>query len=172
VKRTIIFSAFLAILILVGVSSAQTFSVRLTFSEAINPNGGTTATVTYAGLENPNLRIFESLVPAASEAECFASDGFATARVVGPDRATLVFDRATSLYKLSWTLAVDKKDTCRIVRVAENPLSAGDLADWRANYGTGGRAANENPKDDPLTARTGDGSVRAVRYQVLRYPTY
>jgi hypothetical protein len=170
-KRTIIFSAFFTIFILVGVSSAQTLNVKLTFSEAINPNGEAIATVTYTGLENPNLQIFESVVRASTEAECFASDGFATARVVGPDRATLVYDRATSLYKLSWKLGRDKINTCRVVRVAQNPLSAGDLADWQANYGTGGRAANENPKDDPPTARSGDGSVRAVRYQVLRYPT-
>ena len=171
-KHTIIISAFFAIFILTGAASAQSFGMRVTFSEAINQNSEATGTVTFTGLENPGLQVFESVVAASSEGVCFASDGFATARVVGPDRATLVYDRATGIYKVIWKLGRDRKNTCRVLRVSTSPLATGDLAMWQSNYGSGGLSADGITKDEVLTERAGDGSVRSVRYQVSRYTAY
>ena len=172
-KFTIIISALFAmVMLLPGASSAQTFAMKVSFSETINQNSEATGTVTYTGLENPGLQIFESVVTASSEGVCFASDGFATARAVGPDRATLAYDRATGIYKVTWKLGRDRKNTCRVLRVGTSPISNGDLAMWQSNYGTGGLSANEITKDVVLTERAGDGSVRPVRYQVSRYTAY
>ena len=143
-KRTIIFSAFMAILLSAVYTSAQTSGVRLSFSEGTTPGGVPTGTVTFIVDGAPVvMQVFEALIPAATEAACFASRDFSMARPVGPDRASVVYDAGTGSYKLQWTGVRDKKDSCRVLLVGQS-LSATDLAAWQANYGAGGFADDQS----------------------------
>ena len=140
----IIFSSLMAILLLSDISSAQTANVRLTFSEAISPSGVPTGTVTFTGLEGPELQVFEAQIAARTEAGCFASRDFSTARAVSPERANVSYDSGTGSYKLQWTGVRDKRDSCRVLLVGQSVAST-DLAVWQSNYGVGGLR-----EDDPV----------------------
>ena len=138
-RRKIIFSAFLTFLF-AAVSYGQGSPNRLIFSHIPDSSGGQIVNVTYTGLENPNVRIFESLVPASSDAECHSSTAFPNPRVLGPNVASLVFDPATSTYKLRWATPKDRKPSCRVLRVGDS-IDSADLNVWQSSYGTGGLLA-------------------------------
>ena len=133
-KRTIIFSAFMAILLSAVYTSAQP-GLRLSFSEGTSPAGVPTGSVKFIVDGVPVMQVFEALIPATTETACFASRDFSTARPVGPDRATVTYDPATNSYELKWTGVRDRRDTCRVLLVGGS-ISATDLAVWQANYGT------------------------------------
>ena len=164
-SRKIIFSAFITICLSTVITSAQTAGMRLSFSEDIEPSGiQEGGTVVFTGLENPDMRVFEAIIPATTESECFASRDFSTARPVSPNRARLGYDEATGSYQLKWTNVSDKRDSCRVLLVRES-ISSGDLAMWQSNYGVGGFAESGFAKDGSDSAR-GDGSVRPIRYSI------
>ena len=143
-KRTVIITTLIATLLSAVYASAQTPYGRLTFSEGTNQAGVPTGTVTFFDTAGPvTMQVFEAVIPAPTEAACFASRDFSMARPVGPDRATVVYDAATSSYKLQWTQVKDRRDSCRVLRVGTSP-SAGDLAFWQANYGASGLSSSMN----------------------------
>src|SRR5688572_26816745 len=126
-KRTIIFSAFMAILLSAVYTSAQTSYLRLSFSEGNIPAGVPTGTVTFFDDVTPVMQVFEAVIPAATEAACFASMDFSAARPVGPDRASVTYDPATSSYTLKWTGVKDRRDSCRVLLVGQS-IGVSDLA--------------------------------------------
>ena len=152
-KRKIIFSAFLTFLLAAVSNAQQAQGNRLLFSHIPDSRGGETVNVTFTGLENPNMRVFESVVPASSEAECHSSNEFPNPRVLGPDEARLVFDRATSSYKFEWLTHLDRQLSCRVVRVGEAG-GAADLNLWRSNYGASG--LTDDPSDSTELRNVGD----------------
>lgn len=141
-RHRIIFSAFLTFLFAL-VSFGQGSPNRLIFSHIPDSSGGQVVNVTYTGLENPNVRIFESLVPASSDAECQSSTAFPNPRVLGPDVASLVFDSTTSTYKLRWVTPKNRKDTCRVLRVGDTVDNA-DFMIWQSQYGSSAFAEADN----------------------------
>jgi len=149
-KRTIIFSAFMTMLLSAVYTSAQP-SLRLSFSEGTSPAGVPTGTVKFIVDGVPVMQVFEALIPVATEAACFDSRDFSTARPVGPDRASVTYDPATNSYQLKWTGVRDRRDTCRVLLVGGS-IAATDLAVWQANYGT---TALSNPtvRDDATYGR-------------------
>ena len=164
-KRTIIFSAFMTMLLSAVYTSAQTPDLRLSFSNNVATNGIETGTIKYTGLEAPGVQVFEAVIPAATEAACFASRDFSMARPVGPDRASVVYNHATSSYELRWTQPREPRDSCRVLLVGRSSGGT-DLADWQANYGSGGRSESQDLYDDVR----GDGSVRPVRHAISLHP--
>jgi hypothetical protein len=149
-KLTIIFSAFL-ILGLAGISNAQTSGTfRLTFSGQAAANGSQTTTVSFTGLENPNIRLLEAVVPATSEAECFAITDISNARVLGPDRATIVYDASTLTYKLIWMTPKENRGSCRIL-MGDGDVDGRDFLLWQ--------------KTEPPSPGL-DGSVRHVSHSI------
>ena len=136
-KYKIIFSALFVFLFAAVSYGQQGQANRLRFSHIPDSSGGHLVNVTFPGVENPNLRIFESIIPASSAAECHSSTAFPNPRVLGPDEARLGFDRATSTVKFDWLVHIDRQLLCRVVRVGES-VDAADLALWQSNYGVGG----------------------------------
>lgn len=164
-SRKIIFSALIAICLSTVITSAQTAGMRLSFSEDTAPSGIQEGGVlVFTGLENPDMRVFEAIIPATAESECFASKDFSTARPVSPNRASLDYDEATGSYKLKWTNVRDKRDSCRVLLVRES-ISSNGLAMWQSNYGVGGFAESGFANDGSDSAR-GDGSVRPIGYSI------
>ena len=142
-KNKIIFSVVLTFLF-AAVSYGQG-NYRLRFFDSLGRSGEQTVNVTYTGLENPNLRIFESLIPVSSDAECHSRTDFPNPRVLGPDEASLQFDRATGTNTVNWLVHIDRTLTCRVLRVGES-IDSSDLNVWRSNFGAGGFA--EYPTED------------------------
>ena len=66
-KHSIIFSAIMTV-VLAGVTSGQPVSkLRLSFSEEIAGSGVPTGgTVVFTGLENPDMRVYEAIIPATT----------------------------------------------------------------------------------------------------------
>src|SRR5687767_15122482 len=162
-KRTIIFSAFMAILLSAVYTSAQTSGLRLSYSEAVNQSGVPTGTVNCFVDGEHVMQVFEAVIPATTEAACFASMDFSAARPVGPDRASVTYDPATSSYTLKWTGVKDRRDSCRVLLVGQS-IGVSDLAMWQANYGTGGFAEYQIPHDD--ASRVGKSSCALMLFAV------
>src|SRR5687767_11295128 len=156
-KRTIIFSAFMAILLSAVYTSAQTSGLRLSYSEAVNQSGVPTGTVNFFVDGEHVMQVFEAVIPATTEAACFASMDFSAARPVGPDRASVTYDPATSSYTLKWTGVKDRRDSCRVLLVGQS-IGVGDLAMWQANYGT----EYQIPHDD--ASRVGKSSCALMLF--------
>ena len=143
-KNKIIFSAFLTFL-LAAVSYGQPATYKLRFFDTLGRSGTQTVNISYVGLENPNLLIFESLIPVSSAAECHSRTDFPNPRLLGPDEAKLVFDRAKSTYTVDWLVHIDRTSSCRVLRVGES-IDSADLNVWRSNFGAGSLA--ESPTED------------------------
>ncbi|HEX6125409.1 MAG TPA: hypothetical protein VFZ23_08540 [Pyrinomonadaceae bacterium] len=170
-KRTIILSAFIAISLSTGVTAAQTSDLRLTFSEATDPNGKATGYVVFTGLEDPDVEVFEAVVPAANEADCFANTDFSNARRVGPDSASLSYDPATNSHTLRWSRMKERRDTCRVLIVGRTRLLVGsDLAVWQTNFGSGSLSENEMSTNGISDLGRSDGSVRPIQYSIALNP--
>ena len=165
-KHTIIFSAFTFILAAATFGSAQVSSMRVSFSESIDPSsGGGVGKVSFQDTHyNPNLRVFEAFLPVTTVEGCFATTDFSSARLVGPERATLVYDSSTSTYHLTWMLGKENRDTCRVLVIGETASTAGYNV-WRTNFGRSSFAEDALTKDE-VGLRTGDGSVRPISYQI------
>ena len=161
-RRAIIFSA-LFVLAISGVASAQVARMRLTFSEAIDPSTSVpTGTVQFfVDGSTTAPQVYEAVIAARTEAECFASRDFSNARPVSSDRASLTFDAATGLATLKWVGVKDKRDSCRVL-LAGRVIVGDDLGIWQANYGSGGLLS----KDDLRS----DGSVRPIRSAISLNP--
>jgi hypothetical protein len=136
-KNSIIFAALIGILAVTGISqslpSVPVYSIvvdrRSDLSEINN------VVIQYTGLENPNLLIFEAVLPAPTQAACLASRDFSDAVPVGPDRAALTYDAETSKYRLQWSrLDTDARVNCRVL-IVRSEIGVGDLAVWQSNYG-------------------------------------
>lgn len=167
-KHSIIFSALIVILASSTVGMAQASRMRVTFSESINPLGGGMGMgkVTVQDVHfNPDVRVFEALIPASSAQQCYASRDFSGATPVGADRASLSYDFSQASYDLKIVIGQGDPDKCRVLLVGET-ISTADLAVWRANFGQTGIAESGLIKDDEGGARSGDGSVRRVSYQI------
>ena len=176
-KIKLILAALVALFSFAEILPAQ--SLRLTFSEAIqtytdrsNPlstqgtwGGGkmvkidfckTTrdaaeALITYTGLESPNARLFEAVLPASSPEECLANRDFSSAVPVGPERALLMYDPESTSGYLRWFLRQNDSSNCRVLLV-RNSADTTDLAVWRTNFGAGGYSPAVEGKGD-LTDR-------------------
>ena len=167
-KHSIIFSAFLVILAVSTMGTAQVSRMRVTFSESIDPSGGGMGMgkVTVQDVHfNPDLKVFEALIPAESAQQCYASRDFSGARLVGADRASLGYDSSRLTYELTIVTGHVDSDKCRVLLVGET-ISAADLTVWRANFGQTGFAEDGLTDDEEGEARSGDGSVRKVSYQI------
>ena len=166
-KHSIILSALIVILVAAMFGTAQVSSLRVTFSESIDPASGQgMGKVAYQDTHySPDLMIFEALLPATNVEQCFATTDFSGARPVGPDRANLVYDFSTSTYHLTWMLGRETGDSCRVIIVGETAAD-GRYNTWRANFGSTSFAEVDMTKDEEVEPRTGDGSVRFVSYQI------
>lgn len=167
-KRTIIFSAFITIVVLVGMAGAQTEGLKLKFIETVDSTGKDTMTISFSGLENTGLRIFEALPPGPVET-CFEATDFSNARAVSLDRASLVYDTASSMYKLQWITKRETRDTCRVLIVRDETVDGGDFLIWQRNLGSSGVVTADDIARDSSTLR-GDGSVRNVVYSISHTP--
>jgi hypothetical protein len=167
-KRTIIFSAFISIIAFVATVGAQTEGLKLRFIETIDSSGKDTMTISFTGLENTGLRIFEALPPGPVEA-CFEATDFSNARTVSLDRASLVYDTASSMYKLQWITKRETRDTCRVLIVRDGTVDGGDFLIWQRNLGSSGVVAADDIAGNLSTLR-GDGSVRNVVYSISHTP--
>jgi len=130
-KHIILFSAFIIVLTLAGTSNAQTTGMfRLTFAGSTTASGTHTGTIKFTGLENPNIRLLEAVIPATSEAACFASTDFPNAVPIGPDRATVSYDYATGMYKVIWINQGEIPNTCRVL-IGDGDIDGHDFLIWR-----------------------------------------
>ena len=121
-------------------------------------------TISFAGLENPNVRLLEAVITAASEAECFASTDLSNARVLGPDRAILTYDTAAGTTKLTWTTPKENRNSCRILMV-DGDVDGRDFLVWQRSTGTSGLAEVDLMKtDDSGEQHLSDGSIRFFSY--------
>jgi hypothetical protein len=168
-KRLIIFSAFITIFALVGVARAQTEGLRLMFTETVDLSGKDTVTISFTGLENSGLRIYEALPPGPVDA-CFETTDFSNARLVSLDRASLVYDTASATYKLRWITKRDTRDTCRVLIVRDGAVDGRDFLVWQRNLGSSGVAVGDDLGGDDLLTLRGDGSVRHVTYAISHTP--
>lgn len=167
-KHPIIFSAFVVILVAAGLGTAQVSSLRVSFSESIDPSTGQgMGKVAYQDtLYNPNFRVFEVLIPASTAEQCFAGTDFSAARPVGPERASLSYNFSNLSYELKIVIPQEEqnRDGCRVILVGETAASAG-YNTWRANFGRTS-FADDALIGDEMQVRSGDGSVRFISYQV------
>ena len=126
-----------------AVSFGQAQANRVLFSNLPDASGGELVSVTFTGLENPNLRIFESLVPASSNEECHSSTAFPNPRVLSPKVAKIVVDPTTGAGTFQWLTHLDRQLVCRVVRVGET-VDTADLTIWQSRYGSSGVAESGN----------------------------
>ena len=118
-------------------SFGQAPANRVLFSTLPDSSGGELVSVTYTGLENPNLRIFESLVPASSNEECHSSTAFPNPRVLGARVAKIVVDPTSGTHVFQWLTHLDRQLVCRVVRVGET-VDTPHLTIWQSRYGSSG----------------------------------
>jgi hypothetical protein len=114
-------------------SGAGGRTVKIDFVKTDLLTDGVTTTITYTGLENPAPRFFEAIVQASSEEECLATTEFPTVIEVGPERASLVYDRESRTNRLSW-FGERRSSSCRVL-IVRNSVDSSDLAVWKSNYG-------------------------------------
>ena len=163
-KRTFILSALLSIFLITGTASAQN---QLNFTKVMlrqdtTPAGNERHTITFTGLEVPGLQIFESVVPVSSDDECLATTELVNPRLLGPERATLVYDTATASYTLQWIIPKEKRSSCRVLKIATTAASTSGYNTWRTNFGRTSFADGEAMKDETIEMSVSDGSVRFV----------
>ena len=167
-KHTIIFSAFVVVLATATFGTAQSSSLRVSFSESTDTSGGGQGAgkvSVHDAPYNPNFQIFEVLVPVSTTEQCFAATDFSRARLVGPDRATLSYDPSGATYEITIVAGIRERDNCRVILVGETAATAGYNV-WRANFGRTSLAEEDLTKGEEDGVRMGDGSVRSVSYQV------
>ncbi len=133
-KNNIAISALL-ILGLTGFINGQVAGGKVIFSDTLSPDGSRTALIRYPGTENPNVKVFETVIYASTPEQCMADNDFSNARPADPDHVSLVFDHFSGTYQLKWKVAREKQNSCRVLSVGES-ASASGLNVWRANYGS------------------------------------
>jgi hypothetical protein len=145
-KTRIIFLAAFIILSSVGAAYSQTLATRATLSKSIDSTGRETATITYTGLENPNLEVFEAVVETQAST-CAGHRNISSVRLADPTVASLSYDPIKSLYILRWTPRADAGG-CNVILVTDGDetVNASDLAIWRTNFGAGSFAADLGEK--------------------------
>ena len=165
-KHTIIFSAFMFIVVASGTAAAQSGGMgmgKVSFQDwPSSPGSGVpTGTVTFRiDGQGQTLQIFESVFAAATEEECFARTYFPNPRLLGPDRATLNFNQANQTYTLKWLLTDDRPDTCRVLRLGQSADTA-DYVIWRKSLGSVDGLSDHESTKDPA-ARTAATQGRGV----------
>ena len=166
-KRNIIFSAIITILGLAIISDGQTTGTfRLTF------NGQTTGalqttTFKFTGQPNTNIRLFEAVIPARSDAECFASTDFSNATPIGPDRAIVDYDDATGMYKVIWINQSENRESCRVLR-GSGDIDGRDFLVWQRGASVNPALAEGNEIEQSGTADSRQSAPRFVYlYQVV-----
>lgn len=150
-------------------ANAQVSRVRVTFSEAIDTSGKDSLTISYTGLENPNLKVYEALVPVSS-GPCFENTLVTNVQPADPADASLTYNAANGTYKLVWATKRTSRDICRVVYVADGDgtINSSDLAVWQSNYGSSGLQAESDSEKLDFGVRTVEGSARSLP----RVPTY
>jgi len=149
-KGTIIFTAILFMLVLSTTAEAQSGMGmgKVSVHDSTSPSGVPVGTVTFKVVVDPtSLQIFEAIIPAATEEECFARTDFPNPRLLGPDRATLDFNHATQTYTLKWVINKERGDGCRVLRIGQS-VDAADYVIWRKSLGTQGLADESLSKED------------------------
>ena len=134
-KRTIILAAFLSVVILSESVAAQTVPVKFAISETVDSGGVTTVKVTFQGRINGNLQIADLTTVAIDPAACFERSDYPNPRILGPDRASIVYNEATRSSTLRWVIGKDHGDSCRVLVVGES-VDARDFVIWRKNLGS------------------------------------
>ena len=163
-KPTIIFAAILSIAVMTGSASAQFLNfTKVMLKQDVDPIGNERNTITFTGLEVPDLQIFEAIVPVSSDEECLATRELVNPRLLGPTRATLVYNSATSSYTLQWIIPKERSASCRVLKIAASASSTSGYNTWRTNFGRTAFADGDAPKDDATGLMLGDGSVRNIR---------
>ena len=155
-KRTIIFSAILFVAAMATTAKAQSGMGmgKVAFQDWHSSSGVPVGIVTFqVEGEGQSLLIFESIIPAATEEECFARTDFPNPRLLGPDRATLAFNEDTRTYTLQWVINKERVDGCRILRIGHS-VDAADYVVWRKTDGTQGLAEESLTKDESRAAAT------------------
>ena len=160
-KRTIIFSAILFVAVTAATAEAQSGMGmgKVAFQDWPSSSGVPVGIVTFqVDGGGQALLIFESIIPAATEEECFARTDFPNPRLLGPDRATLAFNEGTHTYTLKWVINKERGDGCRILRIGQS-VDAADYVVWRKTDGTQSLVEGSPTKEDGtrLAATQGRG---------------
>jgi hypothetical protein len=162
-KRTIIFSALIGVFVFASVSAGQLPSVP-SYRIVIDPRPTGDVEVfkaKFPAADNRQLVIFEAVLPALSEAACFASQDFSSAQPVGVDRASVVYDGATSSYNVRWTNVRESRGSCRVLLVGgDADVDAADLTIWRSTFGS------TQPLFEGQTNALGTSSARGTVKQI------
>jgi hypothetical protein len=161
-KHTIIFSAFLFIVVASGGAAAQggVGMGKVSVHDTTSPSGVPVGIVTFQVDGGQTLQIFESVFTAGTEEECFARTDFPNPRSLGPERATIAYNEATRTYTLKWTIGNERADTCRVLRLGQSVDSA-DYVIWRRNLGSVAGLSDDDSTKDP-SARTAVTQGRGV----------
>ena len=157
-KRRIIFFGMFIILVSGVVANAQTTIIRATLSKGLTPAGNDSVTITYTGLENPDAKVFEAVVP-ASAGSCGQNYNVQNVRLADPSVAAMSYDPVNGLYKLRWIPRTNTTDTCQVLFVAgsEGSVNAADYVVWRKTDGSATLNSDSNrrgPTIDPGASYT------------------
>ena len=133
-KRSSIFSVFIAVFCFAIITNAQSTADVVTISETINPDDSRSLTISFAGLEYPNAQLLELVVPATTPYACTGLADFSTAREISPDRARIYFDTAAGVHKLTWNTPRETTEVCRMLAF-DTDLDARDFVIWRKTLG-------------------------------------
>jgi hypothetical protein len=162
-KRIIIFSTILSIAVMTGSASAQFLNfTKVMLKQDLDPSGNERNTITFTGLEVPDLQIFESIVPVSSDDECLATTELVNPRLLGPTRAKLLYNASTASYTLQWIIPKERSASCRVLKIATSASTTSGYNTWRTNFGRTAFADDEATKEDSIGLLLGDGSVRHI----------
>jgi hypothetical protein len=166
-KRTIIFSALIALCLMTTTTFGQTSEQRLTFSESTNPSTGRTVfKMSYVAPYNPNLRLYEAVALGPVET-CFENREFSRPRGVDQDKTLWQWRTSSGSYEITWQPKQDDKNLCRVlIGDSDSVVDGSDFVIWQRQHSAAGLSIAETDQDEGLETLMIDGSVRQVSYSI------
>lgn len=131
-KRNIVLAAFIGVLSFAGITAGQatadprpriepvSHQIEVHMHVIVNRSSSSaneTVVYGYRGIESPNAQFYEADIRASTPDACIGTTDFSTAVPVGPERASLTFDRETGVNNLQWSLATSGSGGCRVLLV-------------------------------------------------------
>lgn len=137
-KFTAIIFALFIVVMSSGFVEAQSLGRRTTLSKGKDASGREVITITYTGLEKPNLRVYEGIISATADT-CFSNLN-GNLQIADLTSVALYYDPVNSMYKLRWTPKPEALRGCSVILVTDGDetIDAADLAAWRSNFGASG----------------------------------
>ena len=127
--------ALLSLFVFAVVAQAQTSATRMTFSQGVDASGRESVVITYTGLENPNLQLFEAVISTSGDT-CFDNYNFANVRPADPDTASVSYDPATGTYKVRWTPRRENRGSCKALLGGDGTADGADFLVWQRTFGS------------------------------------